>query len=131
MNTYIKLTSASIDKKFHTLYDGSAAERSKPREYQVTVTGKISYQVAPILRRWHYNLLLYGSDEGSDYAIIDDLQDLFDLGKPSERVLTLTDHWNNTYQVVMVGSLNEKNLSPSLTTGCAYFQVPVTLEQTT
>jgi len=131
MNTYIKLTSASIDKKFHTLHSDSALELSKPREYWVTVTGKIGYQVAPVLRRWHYNLLLYGSDEGSDYGTIDDLQALFDLGKPDERVLTLTDHWNNTYQVVMVGNLNEKNLSPSLDNDCAYFQVPVTLEQTT
>ena len=131
MNTYIKITSSTIDKKFHTLYDGSAAEYTKPREYQVTVTGKIAYQVAPVLRRWYYNLLLYGSDEGSDYATIDDLQALYDLGKPDERVLTLTDHRGATSQVVMVGNLNEKNLSPSLTTGCAYFEVPVTLEQTT
>lgn len=139
MNAYIILTdSTSNAYRFRVQFPrrGYRPIRRKANKIQQTVTGKIDNQVGPVTMEWQYTLVVAGTTDpdGSDYGVLSELRTLFDLNNPNgspSNVLTLTDHYENTHSVYIVGDMQEEPFSPNLSGSCAWFRVPIHLVETT
>lgn len=115
--------------RFRVLAESATPEVVKSSAYAITMTGKIDYQVAPLLYRWRYGILIEVGD--ALHGTIEQLRSLYDEGDPDANKVTLKDQFENTHEVVFVGDIAETNLSPYILDDCAYIVVPVTLERTT
>lgn len=135
MNAYIKLkTSEDTEYYFRVVHvrDSYRPIRRKIGKFQNTVTGKVDYQVGPLNLEWRYILKVYATDpDGGSYGTLANLKTLFDLNDPDgtpTNVLTLTDHYESTHSVYIVGDLIEEPMTPSLSDG--WFKVPIHLVKT-
>jgi len=135
-NAYITITDSSSNAyRFRVARDGYAPTWSKTGQVQVTVTGKVDYQVGPVLRSWQLDLLVAGSSDpaGSDYGDMADLRTFYQLNDPDgtpTNVLTLTDHYGNTHSVYMIEDMIERPITPHIDGACSWFRVTVSFTKT-
>ena len=125
MINYIQLAS----HKYRVLADAATPDIVKSNAYDITLTGKIDYQVAPLLYRWSYMLLIEIGD--ALHGTVAELRALYDEGDPDQNAITLIDQFEDSHTVVFVGDMPETNLNPFILDDCAYVIVPITLERTT
>jgi len=141
-NSYIELRTSDLTAEedgyyFRVLWeggDGYHAVYKKTTNMQPTVTGKTDFQVGHVRRVWRYLLKVYETDpSGGNYGTISDLETLFALNDPTaspSNVLTLVDHYEDSYEVYLVGQLDMTPITPRIE-GTAWFRAPIMLLRTT
>lgn len=130
---YIELEGDTFAKKrFRVLSVGHRPAIEKQTTVNVTVTGNVDVQSAPVLDRFQYTLKVYATDpESEDYGTKDDLETVYRIGTPPNNVLTLTETDDTkSHNVVMIGRLVLENKSPALSGSCAEFWADVEMVAT-
>ncbi len=126
MQDYITIDSY----KFRVLKSNATPIVSKNRKYSVTLSGKLDYQIAPLVRSWSYDLLIERGN--ADYASIGELRTLYEASDPDSNYFTLVDQDSHTREVVFVGDLRERNLAPYIEhDDCTYIVATIQLRSTT
>lgn len=115
--------------RYRVLQESATPEIIKSGQYEVTLTGNLDYQIAPLLYRWSLALLVEQGD--AQHGTLQQLRGLYDEGDPSLNKITFIDQLGGSHEVVFSGGIQEKNLSPYILDDCAYIVVPIVLERTT
>jgi hypothetical protein len=136
MAAYIILanSNASLTKHFRVLASGYQPVREKMGARRITVTGKVDNQVGPVTRRWRYRLKVYATDpDAGDYGTLANLKTFFgytDPGGVPSNVITFTDVDDVAHSIYFVGTLSERNITPSLTGTTGLFHIDIEMQKT-
>lgn len=136
MTKYFTLSNsnASLTKRFRVVADGFIDNLQKKQDVQTTVDGLLDVSVGSIFRMWQFVVRVRYEEELDDYGdtdwgTYDELMRFFKytntVGTPSN-ILTLTDHYGDTYQVIFAGDFSGKPFATQLTGIDAWYWVNVT-----
>ena len=125
-------SNASLIKKFRVIFQGYKRVKSKPKDFQKTIGGKIDYAVGTIFQRWEFMIKVRESEIESDYGDKDDLETFFDYNSPRgtpSNIISMTDHYGVDHDVLMLGSFDEKTLGVNITGTTAWFHVACVFQE--
>lgn len=143
-STYITLSNSndSLTKKFRVLAAGYRPTEERPVRTELTVTGKVDLQTAPVLGRWLYVLKVYETDptdpNGTDgategYGTLAHLRTFFRYNEPGgtpSNVISFTDFDSTEYSAYIVNNLAIENTGYQLEGVNAQFAVEVEMVAT-
>jgi hypothetical protein len=135
VNKYITLrnSNSSLSRRFKATQMRLPRLRSDTIEY--TIGGKTDKQAGPVFRQFFYVLRIPVDDPiDANYGKYSELLTLFDLSNsnatPSD-VITLVDHWGNSYSVYFASDLDPEPLTHELEGDNAWFMVAVLFTEKT
>lgn len=127
-NSYITLdnSNSSLTKRFRVIFNGYKRLKSKPKDFDKTIGGKIDYAVGTIFQQWEFTIKVRETEDEANYGDKDDLETFFGYNNPQgtpSNVITMTDHWGTDHDVLMIGDFDEQTLGVSLVGTTAWFHV--------
>jgi hypothetical protein len=136
MTKYFTLatSNASLSKRFRVVADGFVDNLQKKQDVQTTIDGNLDVSVGSIFRTWNFVVRVRYEEEvddygGADYGTYDELKQFFSYNNPTgtpSNVLTLTDHYGDTYSVVFADNFQGKPFATVLIGQDAWYWVNVT-----
>ena len=119
-------SNSSLTMKFRVIFNGYKRTKTKPKDFQKTIGGKIDYAVGTIFQAWMFTIKVRESEIEAGYGDKDDLETFFDYNLPQgtpSNIITMTDHFGNDHDVLMLGTFEEQTLGVNITGTTAWFHV--------
>ena len=117
---------ASLTKRFRVIFQGYKRIKSKPKDFDKTIGGKIDYAVGTVFQQWQFVIKVRETESEANFGDKDDLETFFDYNNPQgtpSNVITMTDHYGVNHNVLMLGDFSEQPLSVSIEGTTAWFHV--------
>lgn len=134
-NDHICLTTDAtenpLDKKFAVLYEGYKPRLTKRANLEETINGGMDAQFGAIYDVRDYVIRVRYTENETEWGDLEDLRAFFVLNNPNgnpSNVITLCDHFDDEYQVWMVGDFQENILSVEVDNEEAWYNVRVLLQ---
>lgn len=136
-NAYITLTTsdASLSKRFRVLAEGySDGNLSKAQQVERTIGGGLDVSHGAVFKQWSMVIRVKHTETDSNYGTLAELETFYKLNKPNATrspAVTLVDHHNDTYTVILLGELQKNILGCQVEGTDAHFLVKLSMMQTT
>ena len=133
-NKYITLQKANGEQfKFIVLLQGFDPGILRKVKVETAIDGTTDASFGSTKRQWVYNLKVFTVQRELGYGTKDDLENLFLLNDPgsvdNSPVLTLKDHDEKEYQVIIINDYHKANLTIMLEGSEAAFIVQTILRE--
>ena len=140
-NPYITLTDSAeqISKKFVVIFSGYEPLLDKVQTVNTTINGGLDAAFGGVYETHTYTIKIRETEPRAGYGSKADLESLFRLNNPNgtpSTVITLTDHYGNYHEVLMVGQYLPTPLSIMIEgdqawmiVKCTFRFIPVPTEQ--
>lgn len=136
MTKYFTLANSnnSLSKRFRVVADGFVDNLEKKQDVKTTIDGNLDVSVGSIFRVWQFVVRVRYEEEvddysGSDWGTYEDLKRFFRYNNPGgtpSNILTLVDHYGDTYNVIFSENFQGKPFATTLIGTEAWYFVNVT-----
>ena len=128
---YFTLTSSnsSITKRFRAVADGFVDDLDKIQDIQKTINGTLDVSIGSIFRAWNFVVRVRETEEDDNYGTYEDLKRFYKYNDPTgtpSNVLTLVDHYGDTYSVIFAEKFQGKPFATTLEGTEAWYWVNTT-----
>ena len=131
MTKYFTLTDSNTShtKRFKVVADGFIENLEKKQDIKTTIDGNLDVSVGSIFRTWQFVVRVRENEIDGDYGDYDDLKRFYKYNQPNgtpSNILTMTDHFGDTYNVIFADNLQAKPFATMLEGTDAWYFVNVT-----